>query len=170
MPRHSQHLPETLRVRNKSPSWPFPKLVMQPNKQGMRGHIKHQREMRGHIKHQRGMRGHIKHQKGMRGHQGWAPQVQVLSSRYLKDYNLSSWFLLELSAQNLVRDLKYTKRTWPLSLSYTNLANSLIFLSKPVLSVFSQYYKKIMLMSAVFIEELWKNNISHYVNDFTAII
>ena len=25
------------------------------------------------------------------------------------------------------------------------------------------------IMSAVFIEELWKNNISHYANDFTAI-
>ena len=41
--------------------------------------------------------------------QSWAPQAKVLGSRYLKDYILSSWFLLELSAQNLVLDLKYTK-------------------------------------------------------------
>ena len=101
-------------------------------------------------------------------YQSWAPQAQVLGSRYLKDYILSSCFLPELSAQNLVLDLKYTKRTWPLFLSYTNLANSLIFLSKP--SVFSQYYKQIMLMSAIFIEELWTNNISQNANDFTAII
>ena len=67
--------------------------------------------------------------------QSWAPQAQVLGSRYFKDYILSSWFLLELWAQNLVLDLKYTKWTWSLFLSYTNLANSLIFLSKP--SVFS---------------------------------
>ena len=72
--------------------------------------------------------------------QSWAPQAQVLGSRYLKDYILSSWFVLELSAQNLVLDLKYTKRTWPFSHSYTNLANSLIFLSKP--TVFSQNYQQ----------------------------
>ena len=69
-----------------------------------------------------------------------AGQEQVLGSRYLKDYFLSSWFLLELSAQNLVLDLKYTKWTWLLSLSYTNLANTLILLSKP--SVFFQYYQR----------------------------
>ena len=72
--------------------------------------------------------------------QTWAPQAQVFGSRYLQDYIVNSWFLLELSAQNLVLDLKYIKRTWPPFLSYTNLASSLIFLSKP--SVFSQHYQK----------------------------
>ena len=72
--------------------------------------------------------------------QSWAPQAKVLGSRYLKEHILNSRFLLQVSAQNLVLDLKYTKWTWPLSLSNTNLANSLIFLSKP--SVFSQYYQQ----------------------------
>ena len=45
--------------------------------------------------------------------QSWAPQAKVLGSSILKDYILCSWFLLELSAQNLVLDLKYAKWTWP---------------------------------------------------------
>ena len=41
--------------------------------------------------------------------QSWAPQAEVLGSSILKDYILSSRLLLELSAQNLVLDLKYTE-------------------------------------------------------------
>ena len=41
--------------------------------------------------------------------QSWAAQAKVLGSSILKDYILSSWFLLEFSAQNLVLDLKYAK-------------------------------------------------------------
>ena len=52
---------------------------------------------------------HCSSQKFPSIYQSWAPQAQVLGSRYLKDYILNSWFLLELSAQNLVLDLKYAK-------------------------------------------------------------
>ena len=95
--------------------------------------------------------------------QSWAPQAKVLGSSILKDYILSSKFLV------LAWALSTEPCSW-LEIYKTNLTLPITWYFYQNLQFSPIIINKIMLMSAIFIEELWTNNISQYANDIAAII